>query len=125
MEHRLDYLVRSLPMQIAATERKLARLHNRAAAIGLREYSGEHMIPIRGYRGTVALFEAPQAPQFKPVPKPKAAHERWRKDLDDMLRRLAETGKSASQIAEIMGLKSRNAVIGRAHRLGIQLGRRG
>ena len=121
-EHRLEYLVRNLPMQIAATERKLARLHTRAAAIGLRDYSGEHMIPIRGYRGPAALFEAPVL--FKPVPKPKAAHERWGKDLDDTLRHLAESGKSASQIAGIMGLKSRNAVIGRAHRLGVQLGRR-
>ncbi len=38
----------------------------------------------------------------------------------DTLRRMWEGGSTASQIAEELGGVSRNAVIGKAHRLGLQ-----
>lgn len=43
----------------------------------------------------------------------------WTDERVEILTRLWAEGKSASQIAEILGDVSRNAVIGKAHRLGL------
>ncbi|WP_375397236.1 GcrA family cell cycle regulator [uncultured Sphingomonas sp.] len=44
----------------------------------------------------------------------------WTDDRIDTLRTMWEKGMTASQIAEALGEVSRNAVIGKAHRLGLQ-----
>jgi GcrA cell cycle regulator len=44
----------------------------------------------------------------------------WTDERIDQLKRLWEQGMTASQIAEELGGVSRNAVIGKAHRLGLQ-----
>ncbi|QNA84809.1 GcrA cell cycle regulator [Sphingomonas sp. So64.6b] len=44
----------------------------------------------------------------------------WTDERIDTLRRMWEGGSTASQIAEELGGVSRNAVIGKAHRLGLQ-----
>jgi len=44
----------------------------------------------------------------------------WTDERIDQLKRLWESGITASQIAEELGGVSRNAVIGKAHRLGLQ-----
>jgi GcrA cell cycle regulator len=44
----------------------------------------------------------------------------WTDERIDQLKRLWESGMTASQIAEDLGGVSRNAVIGKAHRLGLQ-----
>ncbi len=43
----------------------------------------------------------------------------WTEERVNLLKQLWGTGKSASEIAEILGGVSRNAVIGKAHRLGL------
>jgi len=45
----------------------------------------------------------------------------WTEERVSILRDLWGNGKSASQIAEILGGFSRNAVIGKAHRLGLSV----
>ncbi|WP_326525912.1 GcrA family cell cycle regulator [Sphingomonas sp.] len=44
----------------------------------------------------------------------------WTDERIDTLRKMWEGGQTASQIAEALGGVSRNAVIGKAHRLGLQ-----
>ncbi|MDB5695860.1 MAG: GcrA cell cycle regulator [Sphingomonas bacterium] len=44
----------------------------------------------------------------------------WTEDRMDQLKTMWEAGQTASQIAEALGEVSRNAVIGKAHRLGLQ-----
>ncbi|WP_419809694.1 GcrA family cell cycle regulator [Sphingomonas sp.] len=44
----------------------------------------------------------------------------WTDDRIEQLRTMWEAGQTASQIAEALGGVSRNAVIGKAHRLGLQ-----
>ena len=44
----------------------------------------------------------------------------WTDERIDTLRKMWESGNTASQIAEQLGGISRNAVIGKAHRLGLQ-----
>ena len=44
----------------------------------------------------------------------------WTDERIEQLRKLWEAGNTASQIAEELGGVSRNAVIGKAHRLGLQ-----
>ncbi|RZF64484.1 GcrA cell cycle regulator [Sphingomonas populi] len=44
----------------------------------------------------------------------------WTDERIDTLRKMWEDGQTASQIAEALGQVSRNAVIGKAHRLGLQ-----
>ncbi len=44
----------------------------------------------------------------------------WTDERIEILRKLWEQGNTASQIAEVLGGVSRNAVIGKAHRLGLQ-----
>src|SRR6188768_3734179 len=44
----------------------------------------------------------------------------WTDERIDTLRKMWEGGQTASQIAEELGGVSRNAVIGKAHRLGLQ-----
>ncbi len=44
----------------------------------------------------------------------------WTDERIDTLRKMWEAGQTASQIAEALGGVSRNAVIGKAHRLGLQ-----
>jgi len=44
----------------------------------------------------------------------------WTDERIDQLKKLWESGMTASQIAEELGGVSRNAVIGKAHRLGLQ-----
>ena len=44
----------------------------------------------------------------------------WTEEKVQKLKELWGTGKTASQIAEIIGNISRNAVIGKAHRLKLQ-----
>ena len=44
----------------------------------------------------------------------------WTDDRIDTLRTMWEKGMTASQIAEALGDVSRNAVIGKAHRLGLE-----
>ena len=44
----------------------------------------------------------------------------WTEERIDTLRKMWEGGQTASQIAEALGGVSRNAVIGKAHRLGLQ-----
>jgi GcrA cell cycle regulator len=44
----------------------------------------------------------------------------WTDERIDTLRKMWEAGQTASQIAEELGGVSRNAVIGKAHRLGLQ-----
>jgi GcrA cell cycle regulator len=44
----------------------------------------------------------------------------WTDDRIEQLRQMWQSGHTASQIAEILGGVSRNAVIGKAHRLGLQ-----
>ncbi|WP_187336469.1 GcrA family cell cycle regulator [Novosphingopyxis iocasae] len=44
----------------------------------------------------------------------------WTDDRIDLLKKLWEKGLTASQIAEELGEVSRNAVIGKAHRLGLK-----
>ena len=44
----------------------------------------------------------------------------WTEDRIDQLKTMWEAGQTASQIAEALGGVSRNAVIGKAHRLGLQ-----
>jgi GcrA cell cycle regulator len=46
----------------------------------------------------------------------------WTEEAIDTLRRLALEGRSASSIAAALGTPSRNAVIGKANRIGIKLG---
>ena len=41
----------------------------------------------------------------------------WTQEKEEKLRQLWEKGHTASQIAEILGDTTRNAVIGKAHRL--------
>ena len=43
----------------------------------------------------------------------------WTEERINRLRQLWNEGKSASQIADILGGATRNAVIGKAHRLGL------
>ncbi|HET8726027.1 MAG TPA: GcrA family cell cycle regulator [Alphaproteobacteria bacterium] len=43
----------------------------------------------------------------------------WTEERIERLRQLWGSGRSASEIAEILGDVSRNAVIGKAHRLGL------
>ncbi|MEL7026638.1 MAG: GcrA family cell cycle regulator, partial [Pseudomonadota bacterium] len=43
----------------------------------------------------------------------------WTEERVDVLKRLWADGKSASQIANELGGVTRNAVIGKAHRLGL------
>ena len=43
----------------------------------------------------------------------------WTDERIDLLKNLWEKGLTASQIAEELGEVSRNAVIGKAHRLGL------
>ena len=43
----------------------------------------------------------------------------WTEDKVAMLQQLWGSGKTASEIAEMLGGMSRNAVIGKAHRLGL------
>ena len=42
----------------------------------------------------------------------------WTPETVELLKKLWGTGKTASQIAEIIGGITRNSVIGKAHRLG-------
>lgn len=49
----------------------------------------------------------------------------WTDEEVQTLRELLEQGFSASQIASVLGTKTRNAVIGKAHRLGIGRGKIG
>ncbi|MBN8806702.1 MAG: GcrA cell cycle regulator [Sphingomonas sp.] len=44
----------------------------------------------------------------------------WTDERIDSLKKMWEAGQTASQIAEALGGVSRNAVIGKAHRLGLQ-----
>ena len=44
----------------------------------------------------------------------------WTKDREDKLKELWKKGHTASQIAEILGGTTRNAVIGKAHRLNLE-----
>ncbi len=44
----------------------------------------------------------------------------WTDERIETLRKMWEAGQTASQIAEELGGVSRNAVIGKAHRLGLQ-----
>jgi GcrA cell cycle regulator len=44
----------------------------------------------------------------------------WTDERIEQLRQMWQSGNTASQIAEILGGVSRNAVIGKAHRLGLQ-----
>ncbi|MBY0302733.1 GcrA family cell cycle regulator, partial [Sphingomonas ginsenosidimutans] len=44
----------------------------------------------------------------------------WTDERIDTLKTMWEAGQTASQIAEALGGVSRNAVIGKAHRLGLQ-----
>lgn len=44
----------------------------------------------------------------------------WTDERIDTLKSMWEKGLTASQIAETLGGVSRNAVIGKAHRLGLQ-----
>jgi GcrA cell cycle regulator len=44
----------------------------------------------------------------------------WTDERIDTLKKMWEAGQTASQIAEALGQVSRNAVIGKAHRLGLQ-----
>jgi len=46
----------------------------------------------------------------------------WTDEAIDTLRRLALEGRSASSIAAALGAPSRNAVIGKANRIGVKLG---
>lgn len=46
----------------------------------------------------------------------------WNEERDDALRRLAKAGRSTTEIAREIGAASRNAVIGRASRIGVNLG---
>ncbi len=43
----------------------------------------------------------------------------WTPETVDLLKKLWGSGKTASQIAQIIGGVSRNAVIGKAHRLNL------
>src|SRR3546814_6589441 len=43
----------------------------------------------------------------------------WTEERIERLRQLWGSGRSASEIAEILGDVSRNAIIGKAHRLGL------
>ena len=45
----------------------------------------------------------------------------WTDDAVEVLKRLANEGRSASVIAAALGVASRNAVIGKANRIGIKL----
>jgi GcrA cell cycle regulator len=45
----------------------------------------------------------------------------WTAEAVDVLRRLAQEGRSASVIAAALGAQSRNAVIGKANRIGVKL----
>jgi GcrA cell cycle regulator len=45
----------------------------------------------------------------------------WTDEAVEVLKRLAREGRSASVIAEALGAPSRNAVIGKANRIGIKL----
>jgi GcrA cell cycle regulator len=45
----------------------------------------------------------------------------WTPDTEQRLRDLAATDISARQIADEMGATSRNAIIGKAHRLGVKI----
>src|SRR5271155_768128 len=47
--------------------------------------------------------------------------ELWTEDTIEALRQLALEGRSASAIAAALGAPSRNAVIGKANRIGIKL----
>ncbi|WP_217431031.1 GcrA family cell cycle regulator, partial [Sphingomonas bacterium] len=44
----------------------------------------------------------------------------WTDERIEALGKMWEAGQTASQIAEALGGVSRNAVIGKAHRLGLQ-----
>lgn len=46
----------------------------------------------------------------------------WTKEAEDQLRACIAEGMSASQIALLIGRVTRNAVIGKAHRLGLKIG---
>ena len=44
----------------------------------------------------------------------------WTTDREEKLKELWKKGHTASQIAEILGGTTRNAVIGKAHRLNLE-----
>jgi GcrA cell cycle regulator len=57
----------------------------------------------------------------RPQPAPKKEQRMsWTDERIETLRTMWEAGQTASQIAEALGGVSRNAVIGKAHRLGLQ-----
>ncbi len=54
-----------------------------------------------------------------PTPKKKVATMAWTDERVDLLKKLWADGLSASQIARQLGDVTRNAVIGKVHRLGL------
>lgn len=54
------------------------------------------------------------------MPEPKVSEMSWTDERIETLKTMWEAGQTASQIAEALGGVSRNAVIGKAHRLELQ-----
>jgi GcrA cell cycle regulator len=54
------------------------------------------------------------------MPEPKVSEMSWTDERIETLKAMWEAGQTASQIAEALGGVSRNAVIGKAHRLELQ-----
>ncbi len=59
-------------------------------------------------------------PNTVPLEVPPAASSSWSDERLSTLRALWAEGRNASEIAEVLGGVSRNAVIGKAHRLGLE-----
>jgi hypothetical protein len=66
-----------------------------------------------------AVTKARDSTAHRTVPQESIASG-WTDERLDILRQMWADGKTASEIAETLGSVSRNAVIGKAHRLGLQ-----
>jgi hypothetical protein len=76
----------------------------------------------------ISLKDNPEYRKFQPKlagnctfqTKTKEFAMKWTYDRENTLKKLWKEGKTASEIAETLGGTTRNAVIGKVNRLGIQ-----
>lgn len=94
-----------------------ARLHSEGCTDGeIAKAAATHHVVVRYWRNRVKL----KANAPRPKPAPIVGVKTWTPERDELISKLWEEGKSASEIAHEVGHSvSRNAVIGRIHRLGL------
>ena len=93
------------------------RLHAEGCTDGeIAKAAATHHVVVRYWRNRARL----KANAAKPKPAPIVGVKTWTPERDELISKLWEEGKSASEIArEIAYSVTRNAVIGRIHRLGL------